>query len=83
MSWFTDFFKYEIKRGFEDPKERQKAFEDRLDAALVKQDAERKYADMSSKPKYRFQHLQMDPYYEQRNKMFPHRKYVRREGASS
>lgn len=22
----------------------------------------RKYADMSSKPKYRFQHLQMDPY---------------------
>jgi hypothetical protein len=22
----------------------------------------RKYADMSSRPKYRFQHLQMDPY---------------------
>lgn len=40
MSWFTDFFKYEIRKGFEDPKERQKAFEDRLDAALVKQDAE-------------------------------------------
>lgn len=91
---------------------------------------------MSSKPKYRFEHLQMDPYvslnvvspqcalphgprinrkgvgshmycahccqhhkthtllpvcyacpvclqYEMRNKMFPHRKYVRRDGDSS
>lgn len=79
MGWFTDFFTHELRRGREDPKELQSAFEQRLDAAQAKQDVQRKVADMSSKPKYRFQHLQMDPYYEQRNKMFPHRKFVRRE----
>jgi hypothetical protein len=40
MGWFTDFFSYELKKGYEEPAARQKAFEDRLDAALVKQDKE-------------------------------------------
>lgn len=40
MGWFSDFFTYEIKRGYEDAAERQKAFEERIDLALRKQEAE-------------------------------------------
>ena len=40
MGWFTDFFTSEMKRGTEDPKLAQAAFEKRLDDAIAKQDAE-------------------------------------------
>lgn len=40
MGWFTDFFAHELRKGYADPKETQKTFEERLDAALVKQDKE-------------------------------------------
>lgn len=83
MGWFVDFFAHEMKRGYEDPAERAKGFEKRLEHELERQAAERKYADMSSAPKYRFSHLQLNPFYEQNSKMFPHRRYVRREGSSS
>lgn len=40
MGWFTDFFKHELRKGREDPKELQSAFEQRLDAAQAKQDTQ-------------------------------------------
>lgn len=82
MGWFTEFFNYQGQKGKETTADSTKAFEDRLEAAQEKQAKQRKYASMDAKPKYRFSHLQMDPFYEQRNMMFPHRKYVRREGSS-
>lgn len=40
MGWLTDFFSHELRKGYEDPKEVQAAFEQRLDAAQAKQEAE-------------------------------------------
>jgi hypothetical protein len=40
MGWFTDFFSYEIRKSAEDKQEVQRVFEERLDAAIVKQEAE-------------------------------------------
>jgi hypothetical protein len=40
MGWFTDFFSYELKKGQEDKQKLQQVFEERLDAAIAKQEAE-------------------------------------------
>lgn len=81
MGFILDFFAHELKKTYEDPEQRQKRFEDRLKTAQDTQGETRVYADVSAgRPKYRFSHLRMNPFYEQRNKMYPHRRYVRREG---
>ncbi|WIA08280.1 hypothetical protein OEZ85_007723 [Tetradesmus obliquus] len=79
MSFIIDFFSHKAQQTNEAPSQRAKAFEDGLEAAQNNQADTRVYADMNAKPKYRYGHLQMNPFYEQRNKMYPHRKYTRRE----
>eukprot|EP00775_Hariotina_reticulata_P002911 gene2911-3198_t len=62
MSFIKDFFSFEVRQTLEQPAERAKSFEDLLEGRQEVQEAQRIYADMSIKPKYRYQHLRMNPF---------------------
>jgi hypothetical protein len=82
MSFILDWFSYEVKKEQQNRQETTKSFWERVQLAQETQQKEKFLSDdRNVARKYKYGHLRADPFYEQRNLMFPHKKFERRHGS--